>query len=144
MRRRDRGDAYGAALEISAVPRASLLRTGEKALTVRLMKRDGLTESPEGRWTRPEDYLGAMARKRTARRTRRRPDGIRELESPRLLLSTVPFMALLGLLGVLAVAIMIIAFPGTQPQPKPAQLAQREQGVAPKGWFQEAQREFQH
>ena len=108
------------------------------------MKRDGLTESADGRWTRPEDYIGAMARKRTARRTRRRPDGISELESPRLLLSTVPFMALLGLLGVLAVAIMIIAFPGTQPQPKPAQLAPRQQGVAPKGWFQEAQREFQH
>jgi len=108
------------------------------------MKRDGLTESPEGRWTRPEDYLGAMARKRTARRMRRRVDGHSELDSPRLLLSTVPFMALLGLLGVLAVAIMVIAFPGSQPQPKAPQLAQREQGVAPKGWFQEAQRDFQH
>ena len=108
------------------------------------MKREGLTESPEGKWTRPEDYLSAMARKRTFRRTRRRPGGPSDLDSQRLLLSTVPFVALLGLLGVLAVAIMIIAFPGSQPQPKPAQLAQREQGVAPKGWFQEAQREFQH
>ena len=108
------------------------------------MKRDGVTESPEGKWTRPEDYLGAMARKRTFRRTRGRHDGPTEPDSPRLLLSTVPFLALLGLLGVLAVAIMVVAFPATQPQPKAQQLAQREQGVAPKGWFQEAQREFHH
>jgi hypothetical protein len=107
------------------------------------MKRDGLTESPEGKWTRPEDYLGAMARKRTFRRTRRR-GGRSEPYSPRLLLSTLPFVALLGLLGVLAAAIMVVAFPGSQPSPKVPQLAQREQGVAPKGWFQEAQREFHH
>jgi len=108
------------------------------------MKRDGVTESPEGKWTRPEDYLGAMARKRTFRRTRLRRDGPSEPDSPRLLLSTIPFVALLGLLGVLAVAIMIVAFPGTQPQAKPPQVAQREQGVAPRGWFQEAQRDFHH
>jgi ABC-type uncharacterized transport system YnjBCD permease subunit len=107
------------------------------------MKRDGVTESAEGKWTRPEDYLGAMARKRTFRRTRRR-DGRSEPDSPRLLLSTVPFLALLGLLGVLAVAIMVMAFPGSQPQQKTPQLAQREQGVAPRGWLQEAQRQFHH
>ena len=105
------------------------------------MKRDGLTESPEGKWTRPEDYLGAMARKRTFRRTRRRAEQ-RGPHSPGFLLSTLPFVTLLGLLGVLAVAIMVAAFPGTQPQQKAPQLAQREQGVAPKGWFQEAQRDF--
>lgn len=108
------------------------------------MKRDGVTESPDGKWTRPDDYLGAMARKRTFRRTRQRPDGPSEPDSPRLLLSTVPFLALLGLLGVLAVAIMVIAYPGSQPPPKAPQLVQREQGVAPKGWFQEAQRDFHH
>jgi hypothetical protein len=54
----------------------------------------------------------------------------------------LPFLALLGLLGVLAAAIIVAAFPGSQPQQKAPQLAQREQGVAPKGWFQEAQREF--
>lgn len=110
------------------------------------MKRGGLTESPEGKWTRPEDYLEAMARKRTFRRTRRRA-GQSEPDSPRLMLSTVPFLALLGLLGVLAAAIIVAAFPGTQPQPKAPQLAQLappEQGVAPKGWFQEAQRDFHH
>jgi len=108
------------------------------------MKRDGVTESPEGRWTRPEDYLRAMARKRTFRRTRLRRDGPSEPDSPRLMLSTLPFVALLALLGVLAIGIMITAFPGTQPQPKPPQPVQREQGVAPRGWFQEAQRDFHH
>lgn len=105
------------------------------------MKRQGLTESPAGRWTRPEDYLEAMARKRTFRRAQRRRERT-EPESPKLLLSTLPFLALIGLLGVLAVAIMVAAFPGNQPQQKPPQLAQKEQGVAQKGWFQEAQKEF--
>lgn len=107
------------------------------------MKRAGVTESPEGKWTHPEDYLRAMAQKRTFRRSRRR-DARSEPDSPRLLLSTVPFLALLILLGVLAVAIMVIAFPGSQPLQKTPQLVQREQGVAAKGWFQEAQRDFHH
>ena len=105
------------------------------------MKRQGVTESPTGRWTRPEDYLGAMARKRTFRRGRREGDRTQP-ESPRLLLSTVPFFALLGLLGVLAIAIMVIAFPGTQPQVRPPQPPPKEQGVAQKGWFQEAEKDF--
>ena len=107
------------------------------------MKRQGVTESPTERWTRPEDYLGAMARKRSLRRGRRASDRT-EPESPRLLLSTLPFFALLGLLAILAVAIMIIAFPGSQPQVKPAQPPLKEQGVARTGWFQEAQKDFHH
>lgn len=108
------------------------------------MKREGVTESPEGKWTHPEDYIGAMARKRSFRRSRSR-ERRSEPDSPRLLLSTVPFLALLVLLAVLAVAIMVVAFPGNQPLlQKTPQLAQREQGVAARGWFQEAQREFHH
>lgn len=105
------------------------------------MKRHGVTESPVGKWTRPEDYLGAMAHKRSFRRSQRRRERT-EPESPRLLLSTIPFVAMMALLAVLAVAIMIAAFPITQPHEFTARVAQREQGVAPKGWFQEAQREF--
>lgn len=105
------------------------------------MKRQGVTESQVGKWTRPEDYLGAMARKRSFRR-RRRGQERTEPESPRLFLSTVPFLALLALLGVLAVAIMIAAFPGSQPQAKAPPLPAKEQGVAARGWFEEAQREF--
>lgn len=107
------------------------------------MKRQGVTESPTGRWTRPEDYLGALARKRTSRRDRRGGDRTQP-ESPRLLLSTLPFLALLALMAVLAVAIMVTAFPGTQPPPTAPPVAQKEQGVAQKGWFQEAQKDFQH
>ena len=105
------------------------------------MKRHGVTESPAGKWTRPEDYLGAMARKRRFRRNRAR-DERTQPESPHLLLSTLPFLAMMALLAVLAVAIMIAAFPVTQPHEKAAQVAQREQGVAARGWFQEAQRDF--
>lgn len=105
------------------------------------MKRQGVTDSPAGKWTRPEAYLGAMARKRAFRRSREQ--GLRtEPESPRLLLSTLPFLAMIALLGVLAVAIMIAAFPGTQPGEKPRPLTEHQQGVAPKGWFQEAQKDF--
>jgi hypothetical protein len=107
------------------------------------MKRHEVTESPAGRWTRPEDYLRAFARKRTFRRGRR-PSERTEPESPRLLLSFVPFIVLLGLLAVLAVAIMVAAFPGTQPAATPPPPAQKEQGVAARGWFQEAEKEFHH
>jgi hypothetical protein len=59
-----------------------------------------------------------------------------------MLLSTVPFFAVLGLLAVLAVAIMIVAFPGSQPVTKPRVIAAKEQGVAQRGWFEEAQKEM--
>jgi hypothetical protein len=96
---------------------------------------------PGRAWTKPEDYIGAMARRRTARKAReRRPRS--EPEAPRFLLSTLPFLALLGALAVMSVAIMIAAWPGSQPQPKKVQLAQHEPGTAPKGWFQEAQKQF--
>jgi hypothetical protein len=107
------------------------------------MKRQGVTESPVGKWTRPDDYIEALALKRTFRR-RRGGRGRTEPESPRLLLSTLPFLALLALLGVLTVAIMVAAFPGAQPEAKAPPPAAREQGVAAKGWFEEAQREFHH
>lgn len=79
-----------------------------------------------------------MRSSRRARRERLRT----EPERPLALLSTVPFYAIIGLLAVLAVAIMIVAFPGTQPQQKPKQVAAREQGVAQRGWFEEARKEM--
>jgi hypothetical protein len=92
------------------------------------------------RWTRADDYLGAMARRRTARRSREGQPRTQP-ESPRLLLSTIPFLALIAALAIMAVAIMVIAWPGSQPQPQLRQ-AQREQGVAAKGWFQKAAKDF--
>jgi len=107
------------------------------------MKNKGELALPEfRRWTRADDYLEAMARRRTARRSRE--DRSRtQPESPRLLLSTIPFLALFAALAILAVGIMVTAWPGAQPIQAQKQ-AQREQGVAPKGWFQEAAKEFQN
>jgi hypothetical protein len=99
-----------------------------------------LPASPRA-WTRPDTYLGAMARKRSFRRARGEPRRTQP-ESPRMLLSTIPFLALMALLAVLAVAIMILAFPGSQPRPRPQQIAAQERGVAQRGWFQEAQKEM--
>jgi len=105
------------------------------------VKHKGELAPPEPRrWTRADDYIGALARRRTARR-KRETGGRTEPESPRLLLSTIPFLALIAALAILAVAIMITAWPGSQPQPAQKSVA-REQGVAAKGWFQDAEKEF--
>lgn len=100
-----------------------------------------MTESDAGRWTRAEDYLGAMARKRSFRRSRRAGSRT-EPESPRLLLSTLPFLALLASLAVITVGVIIAAVPGSQPALKAPQVAAMEVGVAPKGWFDEAEKQF--
>jgi hypothetical protein len=102
------------------------------------MKRQGLASPPPRAWTRIEDYVMPLIRRAHARR-RMKPRT--QPEAPRLLLSTVPFLALLAALAVLAVAIMIAAWPGSQPQPRP-RAVQHEEGVAAKGWFQEAQKKF--
>ena len=104
-------------------------------------KEDLTTPAPWRAWTSPDAYIEAMARKRTARRSRRERQRT-EPEAPRLLLSTLPFLALIIFMAVLTVAIMVAAMPGSAPQPKAPQIAQHEQGVAAKGWFQEAQKEF--
>ncbi|HEX5238533.1 MAG TPA: hypothetical protein VFW39_08730 [Sphingomicrobium sp.] len=102
--------------------------------------KERLAESPAEKWTRADDYVTALARKRTARKLGA-PKPRNHPESPRLLLSTLPFLVVLGLLAILAVSIMIAAFPGNQPQQKVSQTA-REQGVAAKGWLQEAQKDM--
>ena len=107
------------------------------------MKREGVTESPAGRWTRSEDYVEALARRRTFRRSREKQRRSQP-EAPALLLSTLPYVALLALLAVLTLGIMIAAYPGAQPQMKAPPTPMKEQGVAPRGWLQEAQREFHH
>jgi len=97
------------------------------------------TESHD--WTRPEDYIGAMARRRTERKKREPRLSRTQPEAPRLLLSTLPFLLLIAALAVLAVAIMVTAWPGNRPQPKNRPPA-HEQGYAAKGWFDEAKREM--
>jgi hypothetical protein len=100
-----------------------------------------LTESRGPRWTRADDYVTAMARKRTARRNRAAA-GSGEPDTPRSPFGPWPFLILIVLLGVLGVAIMILAFPGSQPQHQPTPPGKQELGVANRGWFQEAQRDF--
>jgi hypothetical protein len=105
------------------------------------MKNKGdLASSKSLSWTRSEDYVSAMARRRTERR-KREPKPRTQPESPRLLLSTLPFLALIAALAVLAIAIMVTAFPGSQPQLRSI-APEHRQGYAPKGWFQEAEKEF--
>lgn len=91
-------------------------------------------------WTRTEDYVFALLRRRSARRDwelkpRTQP------ETSRPLLSTVPFLLLIAALGILGIAIMVSAYPGSQPRPRPV-AQQQERGVASKGWFQDAQKKF--
>ena len=102
------------------------------------MKKQGLASPPPRAWTKIEDYVTPLVR-RSRLRLRLRPRT--QPEAPRLLLSTLPFLALLAALAVLAVAIMIAAWPGGQPSPR-ARLSPHQQGYAAKGWFQEAQKEF--
>jgi hypothetical protein len=92
-------------------------------------------------WTRPEAYIGALARKRGYRRSREDKPRSQPI-APRPSLSTVPFAAILAVLAVLAVAIMFVAFPGNQPAPRPKLAEVHEQGVAAPGWFQEARKQF--
>jgi hypothetical protein len=105
------------------------------------MKDDGWLAPAEKPWVRIDDYFVSLARRRTARRSRS-PKPRTEPEAPHFLLSTLPFLMLIGGLTVLSVAIAVTAWPVRQPQPAPSKPAPHELGTAPKGWFQEAQKEF--
>ncbi|MGN6590184.1 MAG: hypothetical protein ACTHKE_07835 [Sphingomicrobium sp.] len=59
-----------------------------------------------------------------------------------MLLSTVPFLCLIVLLAILGIAIIVVAIPGNHPVAAGRQAPPREQGVANRGWFQEAQKEM--
>ena len=106
------------------------------------MSNKGELAPPEAeRWTRADAYMSALARRRTARRKREPETPRTQPEAPRLLLSTIPFLALIAALAVMAVAIMVIAWPGSHPPPAQPPV-EKERGVAAKGWFQEAEKEF--
>ena len=56
------------------------------------------------------------------------------------MLSTLPFLALIGALAILAAAIILAAWPGrTSRRPAAGTV---EQGTAAPGWFEEARKEF--
>lgn len=105
------------------------------------MSRPDLVPPTAQRWTRIEDY-GAGLRRLTHARRARRERARTQPETPALMLSTVPFAALIGVFAVLVVVFAVAAWPGReipQAQPKPEQ---RELGTAPRGWFDEAKKEF--
>lgn len=97
--------------------------------------------APGASWTRPEAYVSALARKRSYRKAHAEKPRSQPV-APQPWLSTIPFVAILSVLAVLAVAMIFIAIPGAQPQQKPKQAAAHEVGVAQRGWFQEAQKQF--
>ena len=106
-------------------------------------KGDLASQSPAKAWTTPDDYLGALARRRTARRKREPAEPRTQPEAPRFLLSTLPFLVLMAALLVITVGIVATAWPGNQPQPRAeTKLAAKEPGTAPKGWFQEAEKQM--
>ena len=90
-------------------------------------------------WTQPDDYVAALARKRTARKSRD-PNPKNQHEASRFPVHMLPFVALMIVLAVLVIATILTAFSG--PEPKAKQLASHEQGYAPKGWMNEAEKEF--
>ena len=103
------------------------------------MSKPGLAQ-PKSRWVQIDTYLGGLASRRSWRRSRRL-ETRSEPEAPRMMLSTVPFAALMALLGLLIVAFAIAAWPGSQPdfQPRPAV---HETGTAAPGWFDEAKKDM--
>lgn len=92
-------------------------------------------------WTRPDEYVAALARRRTARKSRG-PKPANQHEATRFPVHMMPFLALMLVLAILVVATILTAFPGSQPQPKAKRLAAHEKGYAPKGWMQEAEKQF--
>jgi len=106
------------------------------------LNEDDLSEPKAlGTWTRAEDYVLSLAHRRTARRAREAGPRTQP-EAPRFLLSTLPFLLLIAAVALIAVVIIVAAWPGNRAPPRAAQPQEREVGTAPKGWFEEAKREF--
>jgi hypothetical protein len=105
-----------------------------------LMDKPDLASANARRWSRIDTYIEGLARRGAARR-RRQIAARTEPESQRLMLSTLPFVAMILVLAILTVLFAVVAWPGSQPQFKPKP-QQQELGTAQRGWFQEAQKQF--
>ena len=106
------------------------------------MDRERLTtKRPDRPWTRLDDYFAALARRRTARRSRAAPPRT-EPEAPRFALSTLPFLVLMAALFVIAAAIIVAAWPGNWPKPRPKPPVRHELGTAEKGWLDRAKQDM--
>ena len=91
-------------------------------------------------WTRIDEYVVSLARIRSARRARS-PQPRTQPEEPRFALSTLPFLLLMTALLVMLVAVFLVAWPGSAPKHDAVPEAQ-ENGTAPRGWLDDAEREF--
>ena len=97
-------------------------------------------------WTRPEDYWPPRRSRRSGRSAFKsfQPaanDDETTGTGSRPLLEVIPYAALMIGLAVMAVAIIVLAWPGrTVPQPAPPREAiEVEIGTAPKGWIDNEQ-----
>jgi hypothetical protein len=105
------------------------------------MADDRLPAREEARpWTRIDDYVVSLARARNARRAQALKPRTQP-EEPRFILSTLPFLLLMAALLVVTLGIFLVAWPGSRPQ-QPLKVEAREQGVAARGWLEDAEREF--
>lgn len=91
-------------------------------------------------WTRIDDYVVSLARTRSARRARSLKPRTQP-EQPLFSLSTLPFLLLMGALLIVTLGVFLAAWPGSRPEPQ-SKVEAREQGVAPRGWLEDAEREF--
>ena len=129
-------------VEIQATPLPEVIEKATQQAQVRPVKDKGELAPGKEPWTRPDEYIGALARRRTARHSRGENRPRTQPETPRFSLSTLPFLVLFGALLLIAVGIMVAAWPGGSSQPKERQIAARQIGTAEKGWFQEAEKQF--
>ena len=107
------------------------------------MKKDGLDEPTraDAGWTRVEDYIVALARRRTARHKREgRPHGRIDLDGPAPTLGTIPFLVMMAAFALLFVAIASLAWP-VREQTRPRK-AEPVRGTAAPGWLEKAEREM--
>ena len=91
-------------------------------------------------WTRFEDYWpsrrSARSRRSAATRRRNAARGRGDpTDKPRLSLGIIPFMLLILGMGVLAVAIMVVAWPGRRGQYPARPTPAAEVGTAAPGWI---------
>jgi hypothetical protein len=106
-----------------------------------IMKEEGFAPpSTAPSWTKIDAYLRPMRRPkaRPALPPRTQP------ETTKALLTTLPFAALLFGFMIMSISIALAAWPPSQPQAVAPVPATREPGFAPKGWLEEAKRDFHH
>lgn len=88
-------------------------------------------------WARIDDYLVAMARRRAAIRKRAGTHRFHR-EQPPTILAALPFLALLGGIGIITVGVMIAAWPGGRVRTDTAASPPADPATARPGWLERA------